>query len=200
MGGCRPISLNLRREKRGREIEPAKARTQYLWVKMLHISMKIMFDGVMMPTRHLLWRWTHPATGRLRASTASGGGGGGANDDDDNSHPRRSSTSGGDGDGGDAARLYLHVGPSGDFWTGPSIFAAKHLTPGYVRSVELGRSLDADALLELLDEEDEKKGEEEEDDEGGGDDASWTRTIYDEGALPPELLARLRALECEKKE
>ena len=44
--------------------------------------MKIMFDGVMMPTRHLLWRWTHPATGRLRASTASGGGGGGANDDE----------------------------------------------------------------------------------------------------------------------
>ena len=119
-----------------------------------------MFAGVMMSTRHLLWRRTHPATGRLRASTASGGGGG-ANDDDDDSHPRRSSTSGGDG-GGDAARLYLHVGPSGDFWTGPSIFAAKHLTPGYVRSVELGRSLDADALLELLEE------EEDEEKEGGG--------------------------------
>jgi hypothetical protein len=168
------------------------------------ISMKIMFAGVMMPTRHLLWRRTHPATGRLRASTASGGGGGANDDDDDDddSHPRRSSTSGGDG-GGDAARLYLHVGPSGDFWTGPSIFAAKHLTPGYVRSVELGRSLDVDALLELLDEEEdeEKEGEgEEEEDEGGGDDASWTRTIYDEGALPPDLLARLRALEGEKKE
>ncbi len=154
---------------------------------------EIMFPRVM-STRHLLWRRTHLATGRLRASTASGGGGGAKGDDDDKSLPRRlsPSTSGGDGDGDDAAaRLFLHVGPSGDFWTGRSIFAAKHLQPGYVRSVELDGSIDADALLELLEE------EEEEDDDGG--DASWTRTFYDEGALPPDLLARLRALEGEKK-
>ena len=150
-----------------------------------------MFARVM-STRHLLWCRTHPATGRLRAITPSGGGGGANDDDDDDdSRPRRSSTSGGDGDGGDAARLYLHVGPSGDFWTGPSIFAAKHLQPGYVRSVELDGSLDADALLELL--------EEDEEDDGGDGDSSWTRTIYDEGALPPDLLVRLRALEGEKK-
>lgn len=35
--------------------------------------------------------------------------------------------------------LYLHVGPSGDVWTGDSIFAAKQNTPGYVRSVPLFR-------------------------------------------------------------
>ena len=33
--------------------------------------------------------------------------------------------------------LYLHVGPSGDCWTGHSIFAAKHNQPGYIKSVPL---------------------------------------------------------------
>jgi hypothetical protein len=111
-------------------------------------------------------------------STVSGGG---ANDDC--IRPRRSSTPDDDHDDHDA-RLYLHVGPCGDFWTGRSIFAAKHLQPGYVRSVELDVSLDVDALLDLLQKED--------DDDNG--DASWARAIYDEGALPPDLLHRLRAL------
>ncbi|KAL3774478.1 hypothetical protein ACHAW5_001233 [Stephanodiscus triporus] len=112
-------------------------------------------------------------------STVSGGG---ANDDD--FRPRRSSTPD-DDDNDHDARLYLHVGPCGDFWTGRSIFAAKHLQPGYVRSVELDVSLDVDALLDLLQEEDDD------------DDASWARAIYDEGALPPDLLRRLRALRKE---
>jgi hypothetical protein len=33
--------------------------------------------------------------------------------------------------------IYLHIGPSGDFWTGSAIFAAKHLQPGYVKSILL---------------------------------------------------------------
>jgi hypothetical protein len=67
------------------------------------------------------------------------------------------------------------VGPSGDFWTGHSIFAAKHLQPDYVKSVKLDETLDVDKLLELL--------------EDNGDE--WTRTIYDEEVLPQELLDRL---------
>ena len=88
--------------------------------------------------------------------------------------------------GGDKHPLYLHVGPSGDCWTGPSIFAAKHLPPDYVKSIPLDESLvgDVDRLLELL--------------EGGDDDNDgqvWTRIIYDEGILPPKLLVRLREVQ-----
>jgi hypothetical protein len=89
--------------------------------------------------------------------------------------------------GGDKHPLYLHVGPSGDCWTGPSIFAAKHLPPDYVKSIPLDESLvgDVDRLLELL--------------EGGDDDDNdgqvWTRIIYDEGILPPKLLVRLREVQ-----
>lgn len=32
---------------------------------------------------------------------------------------------------------YLHVGPSGDVWTGDELFAAKHLQPDYVKSIPL---------------------------------------------------------------
>ena len=82
--------------------------------------------------------------------------------------------------------LYLHVGPSGDCWTGPSIFAAKHLPPDYVKSIPLDESLVGvvDRLLELL--------------EAGDDDDDgqvWTRIIYDEGILPPKLLVRLREVQ-----
>jgi hypothetical protein len=71
--------------------------------------------------------------------------------------------------------VYLHVGPSGDFWTGHSIFAAKHLQPDYVKSVKLDDTMDVDSLLDLL----EENGDE------------WTHAIYDEGAFPKELLDRL---------
>ena len=32
-------------------------------------------------------------------------------------------------------RLYLHVAPCGDYWTGHEVFAAKHLNPDYVKSI-----------------------------------------------------------------
>jgi hypothetical protein len=34
-------------------------------------------------------------------------------------------------------KCYLHIGPSGDVWIGQEIFAAKHLQPGYVKSIML---------------------------------------------------------------
>jgi hypothetical protein len=37
----------------------------------------------------------------------------------------------------DGEQLVLHIGPSGDCWTGTTIFAAKHLQPGYVKSIPL---------------------------------------------------------------
>ena len=74
--------------------------------------------------------------------------------------------------------LYLHVGPSGDFWTGPSIFAAKHLQPDYVKSIQLDSAVtNVDLLLELLEE---------------NDDTNWGQRIYDEESLPQELLDQLK--------
>ena len=137
-----------------------------------------------LPTRHLSWHRIHSATRRLLTNISSGRG---ANDVD--STPRGSSKS---DDDDEYSRLYLHVGPCGDFWTGRSIFAAKHLQPGYVKSVELDKSLDVDALLELLEE-----GDDNGDDSGG--DASWTRMIYDEGTLPSDLLDRMRVRKGEKE-
>lgn len=78
-------------------------------------------------------------------------------------------------DGGNTTCIYLHVGPSGDFWTGHSIFAAKHLQPDYVKSVKLDEKIDVDALLDLL----EENGDE------------WAQAIYDEGKFPQVLLDRL---------
>ena len=75
--------------------------------------------------------------------------------------------------------IYLHVGPSGDFWTGHSIFAAKHLPPDYVKSVKLDDDMDVDGLLELLEEASDYDG------------TQWTRAIYDEGSFPKDLLDRL---------
>jgi hypothetical protein len=34
-------------------------------------------------------------------------------------------------------KCYLHIGPSGDVWIGQEMFAAKHLQPGYVKSIVL---------------------------------------------------------------
>lgn len=74
--------------------------------------------------------------------------------------------------------LYLHVGPSGDCWTGASIFAAKHLQPDYVKSIPLPLNICVESLVEELEE-----------------DISLTQQIYDEGALPSRLLVRLVAEE-----
>lgn len=72
--------------------------------------------------------------------------------------------------------LYLHVGPSGDVWTGDAIFAAKHLQPDYVKSVSLEG--EAEAMIEndgsLLVETLESR-------------LDWTQEIYDTGTLPAAL-------------
>ena len=67
--------------------------------------------------------------------------------------------------------VYLHVGPSGDCWSGHSIFAAKHLQPDYVKSLKLKPGVCVDTLLEILEE-----------NEG------WTKKIYDDGKLPESLM------------
>jgi hypothetical protein len=46
--------------------------------------------------------------------------------------------------------LYLHVGPSGDCWIGPSIFAAKHLQPDYVKSIELPKGAPIEDVEKIL--------------------------------------------------
>lgn len=70
------------------------------------------------------------------------------------------------------SRLYLHVGPSGDCWTGHNVFAAKHLQPDYVKSVEItSATASVDYLLEVLE-----------------DHPTWGQDIYDTGALPKELV------------
>ena len=74
--------------------------------------------------------------------------------------------------------LFLHVSPSGDVWTGYSLFAAKHLQPNYVKSLPLDSEISGDQaelLLELL----------EDNLNDGGD---WAQSIYDEGYLPKELV------------
>jgi len=45
-------------------------------------------------------------------------------------------------------QLYLHIAPCGDHWQSPAIFAAKHMTEGYVKSFPIP----ADFCTEHLDE------------------------------------------------
>ena len=66
---------------------------------------------------------------------------------------------------------YLHVGPSGDCWTGSSIFAAKHLQPDYVKSIPLPANICAKSLVEKLE-----------------DDIQLSQQIYDDEKLPEGLL------------
>lgn len=70
-------------------------------------------------------------------------------------------------------QVYLHVGPSGDCWTGSSLFAAKHLEPEYVTSIPLPPDTCLDTLMEALEEEDNVK---------------LMQQVYDTGVLPPHLL------------
>mmetsp|Transcript_17560 Transcript_17560/g.27350 ORF Transcript_17560/g.27350 Transcript_17560/m.27350 type:complete len:120 (-) Transcript_17560:1007-1366(-) len=44
--------------------------------------------------------------------------------------------------------LFLHIAPCGDWWTGHEIYAAKHLQPDYVRSVEIPPSFDPEQLTD----------------------------------------------------
>jgi hypothetical protein len=69
-------------------------------------------------------------------------------------------------------QVYLHIGPSGDCWTGSSLFAAKHLQPDYVKSIPLDAShVCPETLVEYLEE-----------------NAMLLQKIYDLGVLPPEIL------------
>jgi len=77
--------------------------------------------------------------------------------------------------------MYFHISPSGDWWTGPSIFAAKHLQPDYVKSIPIPTGFDPN-----------KHFSEDEDETESG--LSWKEKqqllhqIYDEGKLPAHLL------------
>jgi hypothetical protein len=81
--------------------------------------------------------------------------------------------------GDDDQQLYLHVGPSGDCWTGSSIFAAKHLQPDYVKSIVLPGNVDIDIIDSLLEQLEA--------------DPSVAQTIYDQETIPPSLLVNLSA-------
>ena len=45
--------------------------------------------------------------------------------------------------------LYLHVTPSGDHFTGPPIFAAKHMNPTDVVSIRVSDDFDLETLGEM---------------------------------------------------
>lgn len=68
-------------------------------------------------------------------------------------------------------QVFLHVGPSGDCWTGSSIYAAKHLQPDYVKSIPIPPHVCVDTLMDKL--------------EG---DEKLMQKVYDDGAIPPNLL------------
>mmetsp|Transcript_42644 Transcript_42644/g.103144 ORF Transcript_42644/g.103144 Transcript_42644/m.103144 type:complete len:197 (+) Transcript_42644:249-839(+) len=101
-----------------------------------------------------------------------------------------SNTIGNENHGKTTKTLYLHVGPSGDCWTGDSIFAAKHLQPDYVKSIPLFAVNNDDMA----------------DDDGGDDDMQQkidnllqvleddqdlTASIYDTESIPSDLLDRI---------
>mmetsp|Transcript_10923 Transcript_10923/g.15619 ORF Transcript_10923/g.15619 Transcript_10923/m.15619 type:complete len:146 (-) Transcript_10923:386-823(-) len=79
--------------------------------------------------------------------------------------------------------VYFHISPSGDWWTGPSIFAAKHLQPDYVKSIPIPTGFDPNRHFS-----------EDEEDESESSGMSWEEKqqllhqIYDEGKLPDYLL------------
>lgn len=77
--------------------------------------------------------------------------------------------------------LYLHVGPSGDCWTGSTIFAAKHLQPDYVKSILLPDNICVDSLVEHLEE-----------------DSTLMQQAYDDGALPPQVLQQVEKKKDDK--
>jgi hypothetical protein len=110
--------------------------------------------------RSTLTRYQRDDSSKLLLSTTSRYNYSSNDDDDDDSQVIR----------------YLHLGPSGDAWTGDSLFAAKHLQPDYVRSIPLCgfNNTAEETLLEVLDENED-----------------WTREIYDTQTLPDDLKKRL---------
>ena len=84
---------------------------------------------------------------------------------------RLNSSSTSEADTPSSKAVYLHVGPSGDCWTGSSIFAAKHLQPDYVKSVPLDMSVEhQERLVDILEER-----------------TDLAHQIYDTGRIPPEV-------------
>jgi len=76
--------------------------------------------------------------------------------------------------------LYLHVGPAGECWTGASIFAAKHLQPDYVKSVQLPDDfVDNPSAIEHLLEDLEE-------------DPATAQQIYDSEQIPEALLDKTK--------
>jgi len=70
-------------------------------------------------------------------------------------------------------KLFLHVGPAGECWTGTSIFAAKHLQPDYVKSIPLPDGVSGDRIVEFVER-----------------DVRLGHQIYDEGRIPVGLLEK----------
>mmetsp|Transcript_22187 Transcript_22187/g.47724 ORF Transcript_22187/g.47724 Transcript_22187/m.47724 type:complete len:167 (-) Transcript_22187:275-775(-) len=114
---------------------------------------------------------------------------------------------GNDSDGADDSgkTVYFHVSPSGDWWTGPSIFAAKHLQPDYVRSIPIPPGFDPNLCFGEDDDDDNDQGEignktkattshKLGDTQQSKIKLSWEEKqellhkIYDEGEIPPRLL------------
>jgi hypothetical protein len=62
-------------------------------------------------------------------------------------------------------QLYLHIAPCGDHWQSPAIFAAKHMTEGYVKSFPIPADFCTDHLDEAV-----------------------FQAAYDSGVLPSALL------------
>lgn len=81
-----------------------------------------------------------------------------------------------------SATLYLHVGPSGDCWTGRSIFAAKHLQPDYVQSIALPDDMDSAALVALLEQ-----------------DVGLAQEVYDTKKLPGDMANRVQAFKSSER-
>lgn len=75
----------------------------------------------------------------------------------------------------DGDKVYLHVGPAGDCWTGDNIFAAKHLMPDYVKSILLPNDLSTEILLEEIEE-----------------NPDLGQQAYDTELLPEALVKRVR--------
>jgi hypothetical protein len=75
----------------------------------------------------------------------------------------------------DGDKVYLHVGPAGDCWTGDNIFAAKHLPPDYVKSIHLPDDLSTEILLEEMEQ-----------------NPALGQQAYDTESLPEVLVKRVR--------
>ena len=93
------------------------------------------------------------------------------------------SSRGDDGEGDKPGPHYFHIAPSGDWWTGPSIFAAKHLQPDYVKSIKLPPDFDPELAL---------GGDSDDQDDHA---MKLLYKIYDDGELPAHLVEKGRKKE-----